>query len=243
MLDTAERWLRKILAELKEEIEAGTPVIVLEPSCGAVFREELTNLLPHDQNAHRLRAQTFLLSEFLQKKAPHWRIPQLRRKALVHLHCHHRAVMGIGCEEDLLKRLGLDFRVLDSGCCGMAGAFGFEKGDHYDVSVKCGERVLLPSVRQAPADTLLITNGFSCHEQIRQLAGRQALHVAELAQLALKEGVLEQPTPATDEKNGEIEWLDVKRAAKWAVASACAAAAGMAGASLWKKRHHQTVHD
>jgi FAD/FMN-containing dehydrogenase/Fe-S oxidoreductase len=192
MLDTAERWLRRILRLMRRHLEAGTPIVVLEPSCAAVFREELTNLFPNGQDAQRLRKQTFLLSEFLVRHAPDYPKRELERKALVHAHCHHRAVMGMKDEIEVLKRLGLNFRLLDSGCCGMAGAFGFEKGDHYQVSVKCGERVLLPEVRRTDLDTLLITNGFSCHEQILQQTGREALHLADVLKLALREGRVRQ---------------------------------------------------
>jgi FAD/FMN-containing dehydrogenase/Fe-S oxidoreductase len=195
MLDTAKKYLLRILDCLSDEIQAGTPMVVLEPSCASVFREELTNLLPHNLDAQRLRRQTFLLSEFLVRYAPDYPKRKLiDREAVVHGHCHHRAIMGMGDEQKVLKALGLDFHLLDSGCCGMAGAFGFEKGDHYDVSVKCAERVLLPAVRKTDADTLLITNGFSCHEQIRQLGGRDALHLAEVLHLAMKEGTEPPPT-------------------------------------------------
>ncbi|HEU5013316.1 MAG TPA: FAD-binding and (Fe-S)-binding domain-containing protein [Roseiflexaceae bacterium] len=188
MLDTATHLLRNMLDALREEIRAGTPVIGLEPSCAATFRDELTNLFPHDEDARRLRQQTYLLSEFLQQHAPDYAFPQLKRKAVVHGHCHHKAIMKLTDEEALLKRLGLDFEVLDSGCCGMAGAFGYEKGDHYDVSIKAGERVLLPAVRQAANDTIIITDGFSCREQIVQTTDRHALHLAEVLQMALREG-------------------------------------------------------
>jgi FAD/FMN-containing dehydrogenase/Fe-S oxidoreductase len=184
-LGMAERWLKQILRTMAREIEAGVPVVVLEPSCGAVFRDELTNLLPNEMNARRLKEQTFLLGEFLAKKAPNYRLPQLKRKAIVHGHCHHRAIMGMGAEEQVLKQLGLDYELLDSGCCGMAGAFGYEKGDHYDVSIACGERVLLPKVREAGDEALVITDGFSCREQIEQETQRNALHLAEVISLAL----------------------------------------------------------
>jgi FAD/FMN-containing dehydrogenase/Fe-S oxidoreductase len=184
-LDMAERWLRQILGTLAAEIEAGVPVVVLEPSCAAVFRDELTNILPNEINARRLKEQTFLLSEFLIQKAPHYRIPELKTRAMVHAHCHHRAIMGLSAEEQVLKQLGLDYEMLDSGCCGMAGAFGYEKGDHYDVSIAVGERALLPRVRQTPDETLLITDGFSCREQIEQETDREALHLAEVLQMAM----------------------------------------------------------
>jgi Fe-S oxidoreductase len=187
MLTTAERLLRQILEILEPQITEGIPIVGLEPSCVAVFRDELLNFFPNDENARRLSKQVFLLSEFLEKKVPNYQPPQLHRKAVVHGHCHHKAIMGIKAEEALLKKLGLDFEILDSGCCGMAGAFGFEK-DHYDVSIKCGERVLLPAVRNAAKDTLIIANGFSCQEQIAQTTDRQALHLAQVIQMALHEG-------------------------------------------------------
>jgi Fe-S oxidoreductase len=110
----------------------------------------------------------------------------LRAKALLHGHCHHKAVITMNDEVALLKKLGLDLEVLDAGCCGMAGAFGFEK-EHYDVSIRCGERVLLPAVRRAAPDTLIVADGFSCREQIEQGTGRQALHVAEVLAMALQQ--------------------------------------------------------
>jgi FAD/FMN-containing dehydrogenase/Fe-S oxidoreductase len=200
MLDTAQKWLRHILETIRPQIGAGTPMVVLEPSCCAVFRDELIGLFPNDPDAQRLSKQTFLLGEFLVKHAPDYPRNQLARPALVHLHCHHRAVMGPRDEKEMLTRLGLDFHLLDSGCCGMAGAFGFEKGDHYEVSVKCGERVLLPEVRKTGPDTLIVTNGFSCHEQIRQLGNREAMHLAEILQLAIHEGTPRPPKKVPEEK-------------------------------------------
>ena len=185
-LDTAKRWLHRILRTMREEIQGGVPFVVLEPSCGAVFRDELVNLLPNDEDARRLHGQTYPLSEFLRKKAPHYRLPLLRRKALVHGHCHQKAIIGLADEEAVLKDMGIDFQVPASGCCGMAGAFGFEAGEHYDVSIACGERVLLPEVRDAPDDTIIMANGFSCREQISQGTDREALHLAQVIQLALR---------------------------------------------------------
>ena len=173
MLNTARRLLRKILDTLRPQMEQGVPVVGLEPSCVAVFRDELIDLFPNDEDAKRLSQQTSLLSEFLEKQAEHYQFPQLHRKAVVHGHCHHKAIMGMKDEEAVLSRLGLDYRALDSGCCGMAGAFGFEK-DHYDVSIKVGERALLPTIRNADKDTLIIADGFSCREQIDQSTDRHA---------------------------------------------------------------------
>jgi len=144
----------------------------------------LPNLLAGDEQARRLSSQVYLLSEFLQRKAPAFPFGKVRGKALVHGHCHQQAVLKMDGERAVLGRLGLDFEVLDSGCCGMAGSFGFEK-DKYEVSVRCAERVLLPALRSASPDTMIVTNGFSCREQIEQLAGRRPLHLAEVLQLSL----------------------------------------------------------
>jgi FAD/FMN-containing dehydrogenase/Fe-S oxidoreductase len=186
MLDRAERLLRQILDTLRPQIAAGIPVIGLEPSCVAVFRDELLGLFPDDTDAKRLSQQTFLLSEFLVNER--YTPPKLPRKAVVHGHCHHKAIMTMAAEEKILDGLGLEYDVLASGCCGMAGAFGFERGDHYDVSIKAGERVLLPAVRAAAPETLVVADGFSCREQIAQTTDRRALHLAQLLQMALHEG-------------------------------------------------------
>ena len=187
MLDQAKRHWDEILGALRPEIEAGIPVVGLEPSCVAAFRDELKNLYPMDEDARRLSDNTFMLSEFLATKAPEFQLPRPRRKAIVQKHCHHDHVMGYHDETEILQQLGLDFEILNSGCCGMAGSFGFESG-HYDISVRIGERALLPAVRSAPADTLVIADGFSCREQIADLTGRGALHVAQVMQMAMREG-------------------------------------------------------
>jgi Fe-S oxidoreductase len=187
MLSLAKRMLRRILQGLKNEIAEGVPIIVLEPSCAAVFRDELINLFPNDAGARRLSQGTFLLSEFLEKEVKVFQPPRLAHKSLVHGHCHQTAVMGMIEETAILTKLGLDFKLLDSGCCGMAGAFGFQK-DHYQVSIQAGERVLLPAVREADESTLVITNGFSCREQIEQGTGKEALHLAQVIRMAMRNG-------------------------------------------------------
>jgi Fe-S oxidoreductase len=180
----AKDYLRRILSGLGEEIDRGTPVVVLEPSCCSVFRDELTNLFPRLPRAERLKKQTFTLSEFLERQAG-FSAPPLRRKAVVHGHCHHKAIMRMKAEESLFKKIELDYEMLDSGCCGMAGSFGFEK-DKYELSVSVGERALLPAVRRAERSTFLIADGFSCREQISQLTEREALHTAEVLSLAMR---------------------------------------------------------
>ncbi|MGI8466826.1 MAG: (Fe-S)-binding protein [Pyrinomonadaceae bacterium] len=186
MITEAKVLLKQILDTLETEIENGTPIVVLEPSCATVFKEELLNLFPTDENAKRLAAQTFLLSNFLEQKAKHFQLPKLKTKALLHGHCHQKSIFKMDDEEAVLKRMGVDFQAPETGCCGMAGAFGFER-EHYDVSMKCGERVLLPAVRKAEKDCLIITSGFSCHEQIAQTTERKALHLAQVIQMALRQ--------------------------------------------------------
>jgi Fe-S oxidoreductase len=184
LLDRAKRLLLGILDELEAEIAAGTPIVVLEPSCAAVFRDELGNLMPTDDRARKLARQVFLLSEFLEKRASDFHPPPLAGKALLHGHCHHKSIMKMTDEESVLRKLGLDFHAPASGCCGMAGSFGFEH-DKYDISLAIGEMQLLPAVRSASADTLIVADGFSCREQIRQATDRRALHLAEVLRLAL----------------------------------------------------------
>ncbi len=186
MLDKAKKLLAEILNHLRTKIRQGVCIVGLEPSCVTVFRDELTGLFPYDNDAKRLSEQTFLLSEFLRQKADDYQPSPLNRPAVVHGHCHHHSIMGMRDEEEILSRLGLDYQLLDSGCCGMAGSFGFEK-QHYEISVQCGERVLLPAVREADASMLIIADGFSCQEQIQQLTNRRALHLAQVLEMALDE--------------------------------------------------------
>jgi Fe-S oxidoreductase len=191
MLDLAKRLLTRVLRVLGPHIDAGLPVVGLEPSCTAVFRNELVNLFPEVERARRLASQTYSLAEFLELAV--WRPPKLDRAALLHGHCHHKAIMTTAAEDSLLGSMGLRHTILDSGCCGMAGSFGFEK-HHYEVSVAAGERVLLPAVRAAEQDTLIVADGFSCREQIGQLTGRHAVHLAEVLNLALLEDEGESDT-------------------------------------------------
>ncbi|MCY1059047.1 FAD-binding and (Fe-S)-binding domain-containing protein [Nannocystis sp. SCPEA4] len=183
-LDVARRRLLRIIDAMRPDIQAGVPLVGIEPSCTAVFRDEMPNMLSDDQDARRLRAQTKTLAEFVSGGPLDVELPRLGRDAVVHGHCHHKAVLGFEADRRLLDRLGLEFEVLDSGCCGMAGAFGFES-DHYEVSLKAGERVLLPAVRRAAEETLVVADGFSCRTQIEQTTGRRPLHLAQLLEMSL----------------------------------------------------------
>lgn len=183
MLRTAKRLWGQILDTLREEIRAGIPIVGVEPSCVAAFRDELPGLFPDDADAQRLSVQTFLLSEFLERQR--YQPPTVDGDALVHLHCHHKAVIGGDAEEALLRRTGMPHETLDAGCCGLAGSFGFD-AKKYDVSVRVGERELLPRVRAADAATRIVTNGFSCREQISHLSDRQPVSIAQLLADAIR---------------------------------------------------------
>ena len=179
MLDKAKQYLNDAMDALGEEISTGTPIVVLEPSCASVFRDEAVNLMPDDPRTAKLKKQTMLLSEFLMRHAPHYTPAKTQQKILVHLHCHHRAIFNMKDEVASLSATGGAVKVLDSGCCGMAGPFGFEKKS-YGVSQTLGERVLLPAVRAAEPGTVIVTDGFSCREQIAQNSGKRAVHLAEV---------------------------------------------------------------
>ncbi len=178
MLDTAKKYLAKILDALTPQINAGTPIVVLEPSCASVFRDELVNLFPNDERAKKLRMQIRLLSEFLVEFAPEYEVPKIDGRIVVHGHCHHKSGPGMKDEMAILKATGAEVKLLDSGCCGMAGPFGFED-DKYEVSQTLGERVLLPAVRENP-QAIIVSDGFSCCEQITQNTDARPKHLAEV---------------------------------------------------------------
>lgn len=234
MLDTAKRLLCQVLDALQPELVAGTPIVVLEPSCASVFRDELVNLFPDDENAHRLKAQTYLLSEFLERHAPDFHLPRLERRAIVQGHCHHKAMMGMSAEERLLRLSVAKVETPDTGCCGMAGAFGFEP-DHYDISMAIGERALLPAVRSAPKDAVIVADGFSCREQIAQSTDRRALHLAEVLQMGLREQA--GARPAGDYPERAVPPVPTPGLSpRLAVVSAAAAALSLAGSILMRRR-------
>ncbi len=187
MLDLANRFWRRMLRQLRPQIRAGVPVVGIEPSCVASFRDELPNLLPHDEDAKRLSLQTLTLGEFLELHASEWQPPKLERKAIVHGHCHQEATMGMSKEQSLYRRMGLDAAVLDSGCCGLAGSFGFEH-EHHEISLEIGEHKLMPMVRDAAKDTIVIGDGFSCKTQVEQMTDRRPLHTAQVIQMAIDHG-------------------------------------------------------
>ncbi len=179
MLKEARRYLETILNRFAPEIDAGRLFVFLEPSCASVFRDELLNFFPEDARAQALAAQTSLFADALRELAPAWKPGRIKNQAVLHGHCHHRALGDLSAELDYLQQACGEVHAPDSGCCGMAGPWGLER-EHYAWSQALGERVLFPAVRRAPADSLVVSGGFSCREQIRQGTGRPALHLAEV---------------------------------------------------------------
>jgi Fe-S oxidoreductase len=238
MLDLARGSLRRILSTLGPLLRAGVPVVGLEPSCISVFRDELPRLFPDDADAQRLGEQSFMLEDFFLHHGKGWTAPRLERKALVQAHCHHRAVLGFNRDAGLFREMGMDARVLDAGCCGMAGAFGYEK-DHYAVSVACAERRLAPEARRAADDTLIVADGFSCRAQIEQTTGRRALHSAQVLQMALLQGPLGPTGPRPEDGYVDVV-LPTPRARRFRNAALFMMAAG-ALVTMMGPRHHR-VH-
>jgi FAD/FMN-containing dehydrogenase/Fe-S oxidoreductase len=175
MLDQAKRALERVLEVLGPRLEAGVPVVVLEPGCLSVFRDELRQLLPHDARAARLAAQALSLSEMLARK--HFAGTTARR-VLIHSHCHQKALWGTASDISLLRRNASEVIAPDTGCCGMAGSFGL-RPEHAAASRRIAELALLPALAGA-GDAVVVANGFSCREQIEGLTGRRTLHIAEL---------------------------------------------------------------
>jgi len=205
MLEEAKQYLRNVLRALEPEIAKGTPLVCLEPSCASVFHDELRNLFPKDELAIKLSKQVVLLPDFLVRSG--YKPPQIRMKdskagrkgeaqtlkAVVHGHCHHKALWEMKPEKELLECAGLEAKVLDSGCCGLAGSFGYQR-EHHEISMRIGERVLLPEVQKADAETVIVADGFSCRQQIAHGSSRKAMHTAEVLQMALQSQ--REPLPA-----------------------------------------------
>jgi FAD/FMN-containing dehydrogenase/Fe-S oxidoreductase len=180
-LATGKRVLQRTVARLAEHFRSGGMVVGLEPSCTAVFRADAAELFPDDQDVLRLRDHVVTLAELLTQHTPDWQPPALPRQVLGQVHCHQHAVMGWDADAELLQAAGAQAEHLESGCCGLAGNFGFQPG-HARVSEACAEHALLPRLRQAPAEAVVLADGFSCRTQIHELdsGGREAMHLSEL---------------------------------------------------------------
>ncbi|MGN6848928.1 MAG: FAD-binding and (Fe-S)-binding domain-containing protein [Sphingomicrobium sp.] len=178
-LEKAKQRFERTFDVLREEIDRGTPIVVLEPACASAFKDELLNLFPDRSEAKRLSAQVHYIADFIAERIE--RFPKMLTggSALVQAHCHHHAVIGFDNELALLDRLGVEVERPPQGCCGMAGAFGMAR-ETFDVGQAIGERVLLPRVRELDEETILVADGFSCREQIETHGGRRTMHIVEL---------------------------------------------------------------
>jgi Fe-S oxidoreductase len=189
LVDEARAEARRLLDALGPYVERGLPVIGLEPSCLLTLRDEF-RVMGLGAAADALAARAMLFEEFLAQERAAGRLqlnlkPLAAKRALLHGHCHQKAFGAMTAVQQTLGLVpGLDVQTIESSCCGMAGAFGYEAG-HYDVSMKMGELNLLPAVRAAEPDTLIVADGTSCRQQIRDGARREALHVARVLQQAL----------------------------------------------------------
>ncbi|WOX23703.1 FAD-binding and (Fe-S)-binding domain-containing protein [Streptomyces solicathayae] len=185
-LDRARKVMRRTLDTMAGAL--GRPVVVLEPSCAATLRTDLPELLPEDARAAQLAASVRTFAETLEEFAPDWEPPRLDLQAVGQTHCHQHAVLGDAADRRLRARAGLSGD-LSGGCCGLAGNFGFEPG-HYGVSVACAEDQLLPAVREAAEDAVLLADGYSCRTQLAHLTARRARHLAEVLAEALPGDVI-----------------------------------------------------
>ncbi|MFJ4334660.1 MULTISPECIES: FAD-binding and (Fe-S)-binding domain-containing protein [unclassified Streptomyces] len=237
-LGAAEKVLTRTVRALADRVRAGGLVVALEPSCTAVFRADAAELFAGDQDVLRLAEQTVTLSELLTEHSPGYQPPQVpdrSARALAQVHCHQHAVLGWEADQELLRRAGVDAERLDSGCCGLAGNFGFERG-HLDVSEACAERVLLPRLREADESTVVLADGFSCRTQIHEFdsGGHEGVHLAELLASALPPGPAagaETPGSAYGTAPGARPAAPGPRARALALAATTAAAVGTAAAA------------
>jgi Fe-S oxidoreductase len=185
-VEAARRVLRRSLRTIEPWLAAGVPVVGLEPSCTAALRSDGPELLPDEPLAAQLAGGVRTFAEVLAEHADALRAAVVApgQSALVQVHCHQHAELGVEADQTAMAALGIEAEVLDSGCCGLAGNFGFERG-HYAVSMACAERVLLPAVRAAAPDVAVLADGFSCRTQLRQAGTREPVHLASLAARAL----------------------------------------------------------
>ncbi|MDD7813395.1 FAD-linked oxidase C-terminal domain-containing protein [Mycobacterium sp. CSUR Q5927] len=199
-LDIAKRYLLNVLSQLREEIRDDTPVVGMEPSCLAVFKDELPKLLPYDDDAERLVRNSYHFAEFFAKFDIE--VPQTSgMRALLWGHCHQRATGGVSADQQVLQKMGVDVEPVSGGCCGLAGSFGFEEGK-YQISMDCGEQALFPAIRRNPGATV-VANGFSCQTQLSDARAASALHLGQLMAMARESAEVGsvrppgRPTPGT----------------------------------------------
>jgi Fe-S oxidoreductase len=206
-LNIARRVLRRTIGLLAPHVRAGGLVLGLEPSCTAVFRSDMHELFPDDQDANRLKDHVVTFAELLTQHTEGWQPPRAAGevKALAQVHCHQHAIMGWDADQQLLESAGVDVEHLESGCCGLAGNFGFTAG-HGEVSRALAEQTLLPRLREAGDDVVTLADGFSCRTQIHDLdsGGHEGRHIAELLADLLRANPASHPDPSTPTR-GEMK--------------------------------------
>ena len=199
LVEKARAAARDCVERLIPFAEQGIPIVGLEPSCLLTLRDEIIVLLPEDERTKTIAQHAYLFEEFIAKLddegALGLEFSEQVRQVLLHGHCHQKALVGTGPSKQMLALAGCEVEEVDSGCCGMAGAFGYES-EHYDVSLAMGERRLLPAVREAAEETTIVAAGVSCRQQIKHATGRQALHPAEVLHAAQFTGVSEADEPS-----------------------------------------------
>jgi Fe-S oxidoreductase len=233
-LATGKKILKKTVDALAAHVRSGGYVVGLEPSCTAVFRSDAVELFPDDQDVLRLRDHTKTLAELLTEHTPGYQPPAIRRKALAQVHCHQHAIMKWDADEKLLKDAGVDVEHMETGCCGLAGDFGFQAG-HGEISEQIAERALLPKLRAANQGAVILADGFSCRTQVHELdsGGREAMHLAELLATA---GNLSYDRPEQAAAVRQAPPGKAARAALLTAGAAAAAAVAGAGALLRRRR-------
>jgi Fe-S oxidoreductase len=187
---------------LAPHLHEGGLVLGLEPSCTAVFRADGPELFPDDRDVRRLRDATVTFAELLTEHTPGWEPPRTRDvHAVAQVHCHQHAVLRWDADARLLDTLGIDAEQLESGCCGLAGNFGFTAG-HGEVSKACAEQVLLPRLRTEPERTIVLADGFSCRTQIHDLdsGGHEGTHLAEVVDALETDGYVDGVTLARNRR-------------------------------------------
>jgi FAD/FMN-containing dehydrogenase/Fe-S oxidoreductase len=235
MLDRAKRLLHHDLDVVADELERGTEIVGLEPSCVSVFRDELPNLMPNDKLAGMMRKQTKMFTEFLSDHQNEFEWPRLERTAVVHGHCHQKSLMKMETEETALKKMGMNYEMPDNGCCGLAGSFGFEK-EKYETSIKIADKELTPHLDRAKESTFVIANGFSCREQIEHVSGRRGLHIAEVMQMAIHSGPNGPTVGAPERELIERHEAEVRKSMARAAAGIGTIAALGLGAWLFSRK-------
>jgi FAD/FMN-containing dehydrogenase/Fe-S oxidoreductase len=238
-LGPARRYLHHVLDILRDDIRAGTPIVGMEPSCLAVFKDELTKILPYDDDADRLRRTSYHFAEFF--KTFDLETPELQGDVLLWGHCHQRATGGMSADQQVLEQMGASVQSLTGGCCGLAGSWGFEEGK-YGISMDCGEQAVLPAVRDADDEVVVVANGFSCKTQIDHAgSGRHALHLAQVMQLAREAS---QRRPELPEQKYYLERPRAARGQRMTragVVAAMVAGAAAAGATALGRARSDTV--